>query len=75
MRSARLDWLAVEVMKELPREAHGAVQQLFTEVAGRPDWWPAPGGEEAAEAFGSECWIVYVAYLDGIEVRDIGWLS
>ncbi|MET7344646.1 hypothetical protein [Streptomyces sp. NPDC005547] len=75
MRSTRLDWLAVEVMKELPPEAIRAVEQLLADVAGHPDRWPAPGGEEAAEAYGKSCWIVFVAYLDGIEVRDIGWLG
>ncbi|MFB8084956.1 hypothetical protein [Streptomyces sp. NPDC055992] len=62
-------------MKELPPEAHRAVQQLLAKVAGRRDLWPVPGGEEAAEAFGRECWVVYVAYLDGIEVRNIDWLG
>ncbi|MGW2478063.1 hypothetical protein [Streptomyces sp. NPDC001665] len=75
MRSVRLDWLAVEVMNELPPEAKPAVQNLLTEVGRRPDRWPAVGGEEAAEAFGPSCWVVFVAYLDGIEVRDVGWLS
>ncbi|MYS32867.1 hypothetical protein K388_07134 [Streptomyces sp. KhCrAH-43] len=75
MRSVRLDWLAAEVMNELPPGARTAVQDLLDETAGRPDRWPAPGGEEVAEVFGPLCWIVFVAYLDGIEVRDVGWLG
>ncbi|MFD5728963.1 hypothetical protein ACFWMT_23070 [Streptomyces sp. NPDC058368] len=75
MRNVRLDWLATEVMNELTTRARRAVQDLLTETARRPDRWPAPGGEEVAEEFGTSCWIVFVAYRDGIEVRDVGWLS
>ncbi|WUT01685.1 hypothetical protein OHA46_33550 (plasmid) [Streptomyces sp. NBC_00708] len=75
MRSVRLDWLAAEAMTELPLEARAAVRDLLAETAGRPDWWPASGGEEIAEVFGPSCWIVFVAYRDGIEVRDVGWLD
>ncbi|MEU2026206.1 hypothetical protein ABZ565_29240 [Streptomyces sp. NPDC016469] len=51
------------------------MRNLLVETAGRPDSWPTPGGEEVAEAFGPSCWIVFVAYRDGIEVRDIGWIG
>ncbi|MGW1658032.1 hypothetical protein [Streptomyces atratus] len=74
MCDVRLEWLAAEVMDELPSaEARTAVQALLADAAGHPDRWPAPGGEEIAHAFGTWCWISYVAYADGLEVRDIGW--
>lgn len=74
MCDVRLEWLAAEVMGELPStEARAAVQALLVDAAGHPDRWPAPGGEEIAHAFGTWCWISYVAYADGLEVRDIGW--
>ncbi|MCX5115498.1 hypothetical protein OOK13_45205 [Streptomyces sp. NBC_00378] len=74
MCDVRLEWLAAEVMDELPSaEARTAVQALLVDTAGHPDGWPAPGGEEIAHAFGTWCWISYVAYADGLEVRDIGW--
>ncbi|MGQ4486031.1 hypothetical protein ACN6LM_002386 [Streptomyces sp. SAS_281] len=50
------------------------VQPLLAEKVGRPNR-PAPGGEEVAEAFGPSSWSVFIAYLDGIEVRDVGWLG
>ncbi|MCX5114815.1 hypothetical protein OOK13_41485 [Streptomyces sp. NBC_00378] len=37
------------------------------------DRWPVPGDEEIAHAFGTWCWISYVAYADGLEARDIDW--
>ncbi|WP_329167825.1 hypothetical protein OG939_35955 [Streptomyces sp. NBC_01685] len=74
MLSVRLEWLAVEVLDELPSdEARAAVQGLLVDVARRPEWWPQPGGEEVAEVFGALCWVSIVAYLDGVEVRDVGW--
>ncbi|MER5618214.1 hypothetical protein [Streptomyces sp. NPDC002215] len=46
MCDVRLEWLAAEVMGVLPSaEARAAVQALLVDVAGHPDWWPAPGGE------------------------------
>ncbi|WP_250302037.1 MULTISPECIES: hypothetical protein [unclassified Streptomyces] len=74
MRDVRLEWLAAEVMCELPsEEARRAVQKLLFDVAGRPAWWPDPSGEETADAFGASCWVSYVAYAEGLEVRDVGW--
>ncbi|MFF2964265.1 hypothetical protein ACFVT1_36480 [Streptomyces sp. NPDC057963] len=55
-------------------KARAAVQDLLVEVAGRPERWPPPGGEEVADAFGAWCWVSFVAYADGLEVRDIGWV-
>ncbi|WNI31482.1 hypothetical protein [Streptomyces sp. ITFR-6] len=70
----RLEWLAVQVMDGLPsEEARAAVQGLLVEIAGHPAWWPEPGGEETTDAFGALCWVSYVTYADGPEVRDIGW--
>ncbi|MET8537034.1 hypothetical protein ABZV67_35835 [Streptomyces sp. NPDC005065] len=74
MRGIRLEWLATEVLHGLPSdEARATVQDLLVEVAGHPDWWPEPGGEEIAEAFGPRCWVSFVAYLDEVEARDVGW--
>ncbi|WP_326734025.1 hypothetical protein [Streptomyces sp. NBC_01022] len=74
MRDVRLEWLAAEVMEGLPSsEARAEVEVLLTDVAARPEWWPRPGGEEVADAFGVQCWVSFVAYLDGVEVRDVGW--
>ncbi|MFD4862886.1 hypothetical protein [Streptomyces atratus] len=74
MRDVQLEWLAAEVMAGLPSdEARAAVQDLCAEVAACPEQWPAPGGEEIADDFGAWCWISYVAYAAGLEVRDVGW--
>ncbi|MFF8717139.1 hypothetical protein ACF07T_37780 [Streptomyces sp. NPDC015184] len=74
MGDVRLEWLAEEVMAGLPSAgARAEVQDLLVDVAGHPGRWPAPGGEEVLDAFGARCWISCVAYLDGLEVRDIGW--
>lgn len=76
MQGVRLDWLAAETLSELPSvAARRAVQDLMNEVSGRPEWWPAPGGEEVADVFGATCWVSFVVYLDGIEVHDVGWLG
>ncbi|MGW2182700.1 hypothetical protein ACWCXX_32395 [Streptomyces sp. NPDC001732] len=70
----RLEWLAAEVMDGLPSAAaRSAVKDLLVDVAKRPDRWPTPGGEDVVDVFGSRCWVSYVAYRDGLEVRDIGW--
>ncbi|MET8748118.1 hypothetical protein [Streptomyces sp. NPDC004728] len=62
----QLERLAAAVTEELPSaEARTAVQALL------PDWWPVPGGEEITHAFGTWCWISYVA--NSPEVRDVGW--
>ncbi|WP_327349685.1 hypothetical protein OG772_20610 [Streptomyces sp. NBC_01321] len=72
----RLEWLAAEVMHGLPSdEARTVVNGLLAEVSARPGWWPEPGGEEFAEAFGSRCWVSFVAYVDEVEVRDVGWVG
>ncbi|MFF1962954.1 hypothetical protein ACFVW5_04900 [Streptomyces sp. NPDC058232] len=69
-----LEWLATEVIAELPTaQARIEVRSLIVDVLRHPELWPAPGGEEAADVFGGRCWVSVVAYLDGIEVRDIGW--
>lgn len=74
MQGIRLEWLAAEAMEGLPSAgARAAVQDLLFDIAGRPEWWPTPGGEEVAEAFGPLCWVTFVAYLDLVEVRDVGW--
>ncbi|MGW2177698.1 hypothetical protein ACWCXX_06280 [Streptomyces sp. NPDC001732] len=71
---AVLEWLAAEVIAELPTaQARDEVQELIDEVVQDPVRWPAPGGEDSADMFGSRCWVTVVAYLDGIEVRDNGW--
>ncbi|MEE1804886.1 hypothetical protein [Streptomyces sp. BE133] len=76
MRYVRLEWLAADVMAGLPSAAaRAAVQDLLVEVTQHPDRWPAPGGEEAVDEFGAWCWVSYVAYRDGLEVRDIGWVG
>ncbi|MET7527251.1 hypothetical protein [Streptomyces sp900116325] len=64
-----LEWLATEVIAELP------TAQARTEVLRHPELWPAPGGEELADVFGSRCWVSVVSYRDGLEVRDIGWFG
>jgi hypothetical protein len=69
-----LEWLTVEVLAELPTlDGREEVRALIADVLRRPELWPTPGGEEAADVFGGRCWVTVVAYLDGIEVRDIGW--
>ncbi|MFJ1695699.1 hypothetical protein ACIOHC_11195 [Streptomyces sp. NPDC088252] len=69
-----LEWLAAEVMAELPTaDGRDEVRALIADVLRCPELWPAPGGEELADVFGGSCWVTVVAYLDGIEVRDIGW--
>lgn len=74
MRNVQLEWLALEVLAELPNAgARSEVEALLDEVAGCPWAWPAPGGEECVDFFGSRCWVSVVAYLDGLEVRDVGW--
>ncbi|MEE1804858.1 hypothetical protein [Streptomyces sp. BE133] len=74
MRDVQLEWLAAEVMVGLPSdEARAAVRDLCAEVAACSERWPAPGGEEAADVFGSRCWVSIAAYADGLEVRDVGW--
>ncbi|MFJ4576863.1 hypothetical protein ACIP4W_36765 [Streptomyces sp. NPDC088846] len=76
MRYVRLEWIAADVMAGLPSAAaRAAVQDLLVEVAKHPDRWPAPGGEEVVDEFGTRCWISCVAHSDGLEVRDIGWLD
>jgi hypothetical protein len=69
-----LEWLAAEAIAELPStQARDEVQALIAELVQDPTQWPAPGGEEVANVVGSRCWVSVVAYLDEIEVRDIGW--
>ncbi|WP_232837634.1 hypothetical protein [Streptomyces atratus] len=68
--------MAEDVMAGLPpAAARAAVQDLLVEAAKHPDRWPAPGGEEVVDEFGARCWISYVVYRDGLEVRDIGWVD
>ncbi|MBK3596287.1 hypothetical protein JHN60_29345 [Streptomyces sp. MBT51] len=73
MHAMVLEWLAAEVMEELPVRARGEVAEVLVEVARHPEWWPAPGGEETVDFFGPYCWASVVAYADGLEVRDVGW--
>ncbi|MCX5107106.1 hypothetical protein OOK13_00655 [Streptomyces sp. NBC_00378] len=56
MGDVRLEWLAAEVMDELPSaEARTAVQALLVDTAEHPDRWPTSGGKEIAHAFGTWC--------------------
>ncbi|WP_326768625.1 hypothetical protein OG978_32540 [Streptomyces sp. NBC_01591] len=69
-----LEWLAVEALAELPDDqARGEVQGVIDEVARDRSSWPAAGGEEAVDVFGSRCWVTVAAFADGLEVRDVGW--
>lgn len=68
-----LEWLAAEVVAGLPPVGREEVRVLLDDVARRPEEWPAPGGEEAVDVFGGRCWVTVVAYVDGLEVRDVGW--
>lgn len=74
MRDVQLEWLALEVLAELPDAgARAEVEELLDAVASCPGQWPAPGGEECVDFFGARCWVSVVAYADGLEVRDVGW--
>lgn len=75
MQAIVLEWLAAEVMAELPDRARVEVAAVLLDVAQHPGLWPAPGGEETADVFGPSCWVSVVAYADGLEVRDVGWCS
>ncbi|MGW7712152.1 hypothetical protein [Streptomyces sp. NPDC054771] len=69
-----LEWLAVEALAELPDDqARAEVRQLIHDVAADPSSWPAPGGEDVVDLFGARCWVTVAAYVDQVEVRDIGW--
>ncbi|MGB8942152.1 MAG: hypothetical protein WCD21_18210 [Streptomyces sp.] len=41
----------------------------------RPGEWPQPGGWHAALVFGPRSWVSFTAFLGGIEVVDVGWVS
>ncbi|WP_274562421.1 hypothetical protein [Streptomyces spiramyceticus] len=71
-----LDLTAEQVMAELPTDAaRWEITALIETVWREPETWPPPDGQQLGEAFGPRCWIVYVAYRDGIEILDVGWLS
>ncbi|OEJ41229.1 hypothetical protein AR457_10050 [Streptomyces agglomeratus] len=71
-----LDLTAEQVMAALPTEAaRWEVTELIETAWAKPETWPPADGQELGEAFGSRCWIVFVAYRDGIEIFDVGWMS
>ncbi|MFD9603833.1 hypothetical protein [Streptomyces sp. NPDC059970] len=67
-----LERLAAEVVAGLPSAGREEVQLLLDDVVPRPEEWPAPGGEAMADVFAMRCWVSFVAYLGGAEVRDVG---
>ncbi|MEU6351017.1 hypothetical protein ABZ896_17030 [Streptomyces sp. NPDC047072] len=46
--------------------------ELIAEVLVDPNSWPAPGGWVWTLRTGPRLWIMFTAYLDGIEVISIG---
>jgi hypothetical protein len=58
-------------LDELPAPARQEVMEVIASVLVQRPSWPPPG--EAALAFGPQSWVVFVAYLDGIDIDDIGW--
>ncbi|MFC8432224.1 hypothetical protein [Streptomyces sp. NPDC057253] len=67
-------WLqAEEVLAGLSEEGRREVMELIATVLVERGTWPAPGGWETAERFGSHSWITFAAYRDGIDVVRVGW--
>jgi hypothetical protein len=62
---------AEDALDELPAHARHEVMEVIASVLVQQSSWPPPG--EAALAFGPRSWVVFVAYLDGIDIDDIGW--
>lgn len=68
-----LAFLVEEALAGLPEEGRREVMETIAGAVVRPSAWPAPGGWAGAFAFGPRSWVWFTAYLDGIEVLDVGW--
>jgi hypothetical protein len=62
---------AEDTLDELPAPARQEVMEVIASVLVQRPSWPPPG--EAATAFGRRSCVVFVAYVDGIDIDDIGW--
>ncbi|MEV1082023.1 hypothetical protein AB0I98_27865 [Streptomyces sp. NPDC050211] len=62
-----------EALVELPERGRSEVMELIATALVRRESWPAPGGWDAATLFGPRSWITFAAYLDGIDLLDVGW--
>ncbi|MEV6738640.1 hypothetical protein AB0N14_17595 [Streptomyces sp. NPDC051104] len=62
-----------EALAELPDDGRREVMETIAAVLVRRDVWPATGSWEGALWFGARSWVQFVAYLDGIEVVNVGW--
>ncbi|ELP61502.1 hypothetical protein PV735_31920 [Streptomyces turgidiscabies] len=68
--------LAFRVEESLANLPGKGQQEIFETIAAalvRPDSWPPPGGRHGAFYWGPRSWVAFAAYLDGIEVYDMGW--
>ncbi|WP_405909582.1 hypothetical protein OG742_37270 [Streptomyces sp. NBC_00828] len=64
-----------EALAELPDEGRQEVMETIAAVLVRPGVWPEPGGWDVALLFGPRSWVAFAAYLDGIDVVDVGWVG
>ncbi|GHI04601.1 hypothetical protein AQI88_29735 [Streptomyces cellostaticus] len=70
--------LAVQVedaLATLPDAGRQEVMETIAAALVRLDAWPDPGGWDAAVRFGSRSWVMFSAYLDGIDIIDVGWVG
>lgn len=66
---------AEEALAELPAEGRQEVMETIAAALVQPESWPPPGGGDGALWFGPRSWVAFTAYLDGIEVYDLGWVG
>jgi hypothetical protein len=64
-----------EALDELAEDDRREVMESIAAALVQRDVWPAPGGWAAATRSGPSLWITFAAYLDGIEVLDLGRLG
>lgn len=67
--------LALDVEKDLAKlsvDDHQEVMQLIAAALVDPNSWPVPGGWNWALRSGPQLWIVFTAYLDGINIVGLG---
>ena len=62
-----------EALANLSVKGQQEIFETIAETLLRPDSWPPPGGRHGALCWGSQSWVAFAAYADGIEVYDMGW--
>lgn len=64
-----------KALAEMPEDGRQEVLQTIAAALVRRDMWPTLGGWDGALWFGLRSWVVFVAYADGVDVLDLGWVG